>query len=82
MEDKTDFEDTRVELDLAHLLEEISGELQGIAEKLRRDSYFSIEKRLLAQRDLFIQLCSVAFTIRLGEPEVSLKLFQEIRERV
>lgn len=75
-------DETTVELDLAHLLEELSGELQGIAEKLRRAPFYDVEKRLLKLRDLVIQTSSVSFTIRLGEPTVSLKLFEEIRERL
>lgn len=70
-----------VENDLAHYLEEFSGEIHAVAEKIRRSTYLRVEYKLIALRDILVQLSTIGMVMRLGQPEAGLKLIQELRDR-
>jgi hypothetical protein len=67
------------EIGLASLLDDLSVELQLIAGDLRKEPYVCTEGRFNAVCDAISQTKHAAMTIGLGEPDVTLKLFNQIR---
>jgi len=67
-----------IEVQLAHLLDEAAGELNGIAEQLRRNPFVAVEARLSEICCNLAELAKAGRMLKINQPELAHRLIHEL----